>query len=61
LKEAEYWRVVSRAMGNKSYKMGIIQRIMTEVVKPRIERPFVSSPQFQALRKFITMKLISTH
>jgi hypothetical protein len=37
LKEAEYWRKVSQARGKKSDKLGVIQRLMADVVKHGIE------------------------
>lgn len=37
LKQAEYWRAVSRATGRKTDKMGIFQWIITEVVKRKVE------------------------
>lgn len=46
LKEAEYWRVVSQAVGKKSDKMGMIRRIMTDVVKRTIKCPQIRDLKF---------------
>jgi len=46
LKEAEYWRLISQVEGKKSDRMGMIRRIMTDVVKRRIKYPQIRNLKF---------------
>lgn len=46
LKEAESWQLASQAMGKKTDKMGLIRRIINNVVQRRINIHLFQDPKF---------------